>query len=73
MKGSLKNELCEYLGELMYDQENQFDWFSKDKITKRINAIHTLLEIESDQELFSDKIIEVSKKILKIKPFGCQG
>jgi hypothetical protein len=45
MNDILKDELCKYLGELMYEKDSEFDLILKDKIILKINAVKVLLEI----------------------------
>ena len=46
MTETLQNELFEYLGQLIYAQENEFDDDLKEAITEKINAVNTLLGIK---------------------------
>lgn len=57
MNEILKNELCQYLGKLMYQHENEFDWILKDKIAEKINAVNKLLDIDKHEKNLARKII----------------
>lgn len=50
MNETLKNELCQYLGELIYQNENEFDWFLKNKIREKIKAVDKILDIEKQEK-----------------------
>ena len=56
MNENLKNQLCEYLGQLMYQHENEFDWVSKDSIAEKINAVNKLLDIDKHEKSWYEKI-----------------
>lgn len=43
MKEELKNNLLEYLGELMQEKETTFEWMAKDELTRKIRAVNILL------------------------------
>jgi len=60
MNENLKNQLCEYLGQLMYQHENEFDWILKDKIAEKINVVNKLLDIDKHEQSWYEKI---SKKL----------
>lgn len=45
MKPELKNNLLEYLGELMQQKETTFDWITKDELTRKIRAVNILLDL----------------------------
>ena len=62
MNDQLKNELLSYYGELLYDFEHSNDYFDKCKISEKINAINTLLELP---QVSSQKFQEIIKKIIK--------
>ena len=61
MKKELQLLLAEYLGELMHQRDNTFDWIEKDKIIIKINAAHELLEISEKKKTFMDAIKEIAK------------
>lgn len=50
MNENLKNELCQYLGQLLYEHENESDWILKDKIAEKINAANKLLDIDKKEK-----------------------
>lgn len=50
----LKTELEVYLGDIMQQWENTFDWFEKRRLERKKHAIEVLLEI-SETELVSYK------------------
>ena len=56
MNEILKNELCQYLGQLMYEHENEFDWILKDKLAEKINAANKLLDIDKHEKTWYEKI-----------------
>jgi hypothetical protein len=61
MEEELQNLLAEYLGELMYLDENTFDWIEKEKITEKINAVNVLLGIGEKRKSFLDAVQETLK------------
>lgn len=64
MNEILKNELCQYLGQLMYEHENEFDWILKDKLADKINAVNKLLDIDKHEKTWYEKIAQKLKPIL---------
>jgi hypothetical protein len=46
MTETLKNELCNYLGQLMYELENEVEESERDKIRPKIKAVKILLDIK---------------------------
>lgn len=50
MNEILKNELCQYLGQLIYEHENEFDLILKDKIAEKMNAVNKLLDIDKNEK-----------------------
>jgi DNA repair exonuclease SbcCD ATPase subunit len=64
MNEILKNELCQYLGQLMYEHENEFDWILKDKIAEKINAVNKLLDIDKYEKTWYEKLANKLKPIL---------
>lgn len=56
MEQSLTDALSEYLGELMHKQENTFDWIEKEVITRKINAVYVLLDIDKREESWLEKV-----------------
>lgn len=46
MTETLKNELCNYLGQLMYELETEVEESERDKIKARIKAVNILLDIK---------------------------
>jgi len=64
MNEVLKNELCQYLGQLMYEHENEFDWILKDKIAEKINAVNKLLDIDKHEKTWYEKVAQKLKPIL---------
>jgi hypothetical protein len=46
MKQELQDNLLEYLGELMYDLDNNKDYFKRLAIENKINAINTLIDMQ---------------------------
>jgi hypothetical protein len=65
MKEELQNLLAEYLGELMYRDENTFDWIEKEKIIEKINAVNVLLEIGEKRKSFLEAVQET---LANLKP-----
>jgi hypothetical protein len=61
MNEVLKNELCQYLGELMYKHEHEFDWILKDALAEKINAINKLLDIDKHEKTWYEKVAEKLK------------
>lgn len=59
----LRNQLCEYLGELMYEHEHCHDWIKKESLSEKINAVNLLIGFDSNRKTFSTQV----KEILKIK------
>jgi DNA repair exonuclease SbcCD ATPase subunit len=64
MNEILKNDLCQYLGQLMYEHENEFDWILKDKLAEKINAVNKLLDIDKHEKTWYEKIAQKLKPIL---------
>jgi len=64
MNEILKNELCQYLGQLMYEHENEFDWILKDKIAEKINAVNKLLDIDKHEKTWYEKLAKELKQKL---------
>jgi DNA repair exonuclease SbcCD ATPase subunit len=64
MNEILKNELCQYLGQLMYEHENEFDWILKDKLAEKINAVNKLLDIDKHEKTWYEKIAQKLKPVL---------
>ena len=64
MNEILKTELCQYLGQLMYEHENEFDWILKDKVAEKINAINKLLDIDKHEKTWYEKVAQKLKPIL---------
>jgi hypothetical protein len=67
MNDNLKNELCLYLGTLLHKENNTFDWMEKDVITKKINAVNTLLDINEHKQTWYQKVAQNLKKAIIIK------
>lgn len=44
----LQNDLAFHLGELMHEEQNTHDWFEKNKIIAKINAVKELLDLSYD-------------------------
>lgn len=63
MKKELENNLLEYLGELMHQSENEFDWIEKDKIVRKINAVNTLLGIPGEIKSTMQKVVDYVQTI----------
>ena len=63
MNNNLKNELYDYLGSLLHQHQNTFDWIEKDEITEKINAVHVLLGIEVEEKTWYQKVAEQLKAI----------
>jgi hypothetical protein len=61
MTAILKDELCSYLGELMYYHENETNWILKDKIAAKINAVNTLLDIDRYEQTWYEKLLKQIK------------
>jgi DNA repair exonuclease SbcCD ATPase subunit len=61
MNEILKNELCQYLGQLMYEHENEFDWILKDKIAEKINAVNKLLDIDKHEKTWYENLAKKLK------------
>lgn len=61
MSKELQLLLAEYLGELMHQSDNTFDWIEKDAITRKINAVNVLLDINEQKKTFMDAIKEIAK------------
>lgn len=55
MNNSLRDNLLEYLGELMYLSDTEFDWIKKDELNKKINAVNILIGFDTHRETFFDK------------------
>jgi hypothetical protein len=51
MNDNLKDLLCVYLGELMCENESEFDWIKKDELLLKIRAANTLLDMEPTTEI----------------------
>lgn len=64
MSEILKNELCQYLGQLMYEHETEFDWIIKDKIAEKINAVNKLLDIDKHEKTWYEKLAKELKQKL---------
>jgi hypothetical protein len=62
MNETLKSELCNYLGELMFEQETVFDWIENDKILAKINAVNVLLDIDSHSQTWYEKLAKELKR-----------
>jgi DNA repair exonuclease SbcCD ATPase subunit len=56
MNEILKNDLCKYLGQLMHEHENEFDWILKDKLAEKINAVNKLLDIDKHEKTWYEKL-----------------
>jgi hypothetical protein len=63
MTNILKDELCLYLGQLMYYHQNEGDWIKKDKIAEKINAVNKLLDIDSHEKTWYEKLTNELKTI----------
>lgn len=61
MDEKLKTLLLEYLGELMYDHQNTFDWIGKDSISEKIKAVNVLLETEYEPVTFLSQVKDIFK------------
>lgn len=62
MNKTLKNELCNYLGELMNDHEHEFDWILKDEIIEKINAVNLILGFDNKIKTWYEKVSEALNK-----------
>ena len=62
MNSELQSLLYTHLGELMHQQENEFDWIEKNRITEKTNAVYTLLEIDKKEESTMRRIIKEIRK-----------
>lgn len=58
MNEVLKNELCFYLGQLMYKHENEFDWIFKNKLAEKINSVNKLLDIDKHELTAYEKLTQ---------------
>jgi len=67
MKEQLKNDLLEYLGELMNDQEAEFDWQKKKRLDETINVVNSLLRLPHIQAKGLFNANEVIKKVIRQK------
>jgi len=67
MKEQLKNDLLEYLGELMNDQEAEFDWQKKKRLDETINVVNVLLGLPHIQANGLFNANEVIKKVIRQK------
>lgn len=67
MNKELEDMLCTYLGELLSESENTFDWIEKDKITEKINAVNVLLEQPVRMVTWYEKVSEQLINFDKIK------
>lgn len=67
MTEQLGNLLAIYLGELMHQRDNTFDWIEKDKVTAKINAVNVLLDIDHKEKTWFQKVAEELKELKKIK------
>ena len=65
MPEHLKSELAYYLGQLMHQHENEFDWIEKDKISEKMNAVYTLLNINKHEKTWYQKLARELKVELK--------
>ena len=63
MTDILKDELCLYLGQLMYHHQNECDWILKDKICEKINAVNTLLDIDAHEKTWYEKLAKELKSV----------
>ena len=63
MTNILKDELCLCLGQLMYYHQNEGDWIKKDKIAAKINAVNKLLDIDSHEKTWYEKLAKELKTI----------
>ena len=61
MTDTLKEELCLYLGQLMYYHQNEGDWILKDKLAEKINAVNKLLDIDSKEQTWHEKLAKELK------------
>jgi hypothetical protein len=61
MKKELIDLLSVYLGELLYKHETTFDWIEKDQVSRQINAVYTLLDIDKKEHTFNDTAREILK------------
>lgn len=62
MNETLKNELCTYLGELLHEHENEYDWIMKGRIAEKINAVHKLLDIDKHEKTWYERVVEKLKR-----------
>lgn len=65
MNEILQSELSQYLGELLHQSENTFDWIEKDSITKKINAVYTLLDIDIHKKTWFEQVAEHLNPLIK--------
>jgi len=64
MNDNLKDLLCFYLGELMCEHENEFDWIKKDELLIKIRAVNTLLGMNRPKEItFLEAVNELKNSI----------
>ena len=60
MNETLKQELYQYLGQLMYYHEKEGDWILKDKIGEKINAVNKLVGIDGKEQNWYEKLAKSS-------------
>jgi hypothetical protein len=48
--------LAFWLGELLYQRDNCYDWIRENALTDKINALYTLLEIDKADETAMSQI-----------------
>jgi len=61
MTNTLRNQLCEYLGELMYEHEHCHDWMRKDSLSEKINAVNLLIGFKSNRKTYITQVKEIIK------------
>lgn len=66
MKETLKLELQAYLGDVMQQIENSYDWFEKRKLERKKQAFEVLLEVPTIY-LTPEKIIDY---VIKNPPYN---
>lgn len=64
MNETLKLELQAYLGDVMQQIENSYDWFAKRKLERKKQAIEVLLEVPTIY-VTPEKIIDYANFAIK--------
>lgn len=65
MSKELEEQLYFHLGELMHGKDSTFDWYEKDKIIAKINAVYVLLDIDKREDRFHNIMDDILKEVVK--------